>query len=195
MLFRSFEDVTSVAGVEDGAWGWGSCFADFDNDGNLDIYHVNGWRGFTGSGSNTSDEGEDDSLFLANPSRFFHAQGDGTFVESADEFGVDHTGQGRGVACFDADRNGTIDIVVASNDEQQLAHYRNDTDNDNHYLTIRLRDATGNRLGIGSWVTVTTEYGTQVRELRGGNNFTSHNPFEVHFGLGAATVEIGRAHV
>ena len=184
----AFEDVTSVAGVEDGAWGWGSCFADFDNDGNLDIYHVNGWRGFTGSGSNTSDEGEDDSLFLANPSRFFHAQGDGTFVESADEFGVDHTGQGRGVACFDADRNGTIDIVVASNDEQQLAHYRNDTDNDNHYLTIRLRDATGNRLGIGSWVTVTTEYGTQVRELRGGNNFTSHNPFEVHFGLGAATV-------
>ena len=40
----AFTDVTEVTGVDDGGWGWGSCFADLDNDGNLDIFHVNGWH-------------------------------------------------------------------------------------------------------------------------------------------------------
>lgn len=33
----------SEAGVEAGGWGWGSCFADFNADGFLDIYQTNGW--------------------------------------------------------------------------------------------------------------------------------------------------------
>ena len=46
-LFRSersrFEDVTVPSGVEMGRWAWCSDFVDFDNDGNLDIYIVNGF--------------------------------------------------------------------------------------------------------------------------------------------------------
>lgn len=46
-LFRSartaFEDVTVASGVEMGRWAWCSDFVDFDNDGNLDIYIVNGF--------------------------------------------------------------------------------------------------------------------------------------------------------
>ncbi|MCE2425773.1 MAG: VCBS repeat-containing protein [Pseudomonadales bacterium] len=38
-----FADVTDAAGVHDGGWGWAACFADFDNDTDLDIYHTNGW--------------------------------------------------------------------------------------------------------------------------------------------------------
>ena len=40
-------------------------------------------------------------------------------------------------------------------------------------------------------ITATTTTGTQLREIRIGNNYTSQNPAEVHFGLGAETeVEI-----
>ena len=38
-----FSDVTTSAGVRDGAWAWGACMKDFNNDGWLDIYQVNGY--------------------------------------------------------------------------------------------------------------------------------------------------------
>ena len=171
-----FEDVTLAVGVDNGEWGWASCAADFDNDGHLDIFHVNGWN---------DDLGKD---FTEDPVRFFHSQGDGTFAERAEDVGLDDTGQGRGVACFDAERDGDIDIVITNNDDDHLVYYRNETTSDNHYLGIRLAGPGANRFGVGAHITVTTNDGAQVRELRAGNNFASHNPLEVHFGLGAATV-------
>ena len=39
----AFTDSTDAAGVRDGAWGWAASFADFDNDGWLDLIQANGW--------------------------------------------------------------------------------------------------------------------------------------------------------
>jgi hypothetical protein len=38
----TFTDVSDVAGIRDGQWGWGAEFVDYNNDGRLDIYHSNG---------------------------------------------------------------------------------------------------------------------------------------------------------
>ena len=46
-----FEDVALEAGVRYGLWGWGACMKDFNNDGWLDIFHVNGF-GYKGEGIN-----------------------------------------------------------------------------------------------------------------------------------------------
>lgn len=173
-----FEDITDEAGVADGGWGWGACTADFDNDGHLDIFHVNGWRG---AGEVEGDTG------VADQVRFFHSQGDSTFEEKATLVGLTDNGQGRGVACFDAERDGDIDIVIANNDEEQFVYYRNDSTNTNHYLAIRLVGNNQNTRGIGAWITVETTVTSQVREVRAGNNYVSQNPPEVHFGLGEAT--------
>ena len=40
---QNFEDVTIRSGVEMGRWAWCSDFVDFDNDGHLDLYIVNGF--------------------------------------------------------------------------------------------------------------------------------------------------------
>ena len=40
----TFDDATDQAGVRPGHWGWGSVFADLNNDGHEDIFHVNGWE-------------------------------------------------------------------------------------------------------------------------------------------------------
>ncbi len=168
-----FEDATREAGVTEGYWGWGSCFADFDNDGHLDLFHTNGWH-LPG--------------FEADPLLFYHSNGDGTFTEKAIELGLSEIDQGRGVACFDADRDGDLDIALTNNSRHSIRYYRNNLDNRNHYLGVKLTSTATNTRGIGAWITLRASTGTQVREIRAGNNFTSQNPAEAHFGLAAATV-------
>lgn len=167
-----FEDVAMEAGVEDGQWGWGSCFADFDNDGHLDIFHVNGW---------SEDNYEED------PDVFFQADGDGTFTEKAGILGLVNSDQGRSAVCFDADRDGDLDILLTNNSENRLRYFRNILENGNHYLGIRLESDATNSHGVGARIEVTTTTGTQVREVLAGSNFTAQNPTEVHFGIGEAT--------
>ena len=170
-----FEEVAAEVGVDDGSWGWASCAADFDNDGFLDLFHVNGWE---------PDLGKD---YTEDQVRFFHNSGDGSFAERATEVGLTDTSQGRGVACFDAERDGDIDIMLTNTGFDQLVYYRNDSENSHHYLSIWLEGVGANSLGIGAHITVTTSLGSQIRELGGHNNYVSHDPLEVHFGLGSAT--------
>ena len=176
-----FRDMTLPAKVDDGGWAWAACAADFDNDGNVDILHVNGWDVV---------QGKD---YRNDPIRFFHNTGPGNviFRERARDIGLTNDAQGRGVACFDMERDGDIDVLISNNSGANVVLYRNESTNDNHYLGIRLEGAAPNRFGIGARITVTTTNGTQIRDLGGRNNYVSHDPFEVHFGLeGATTADI-----
>ncbi len=167
-----FTDVTDAAGVANGGWGWAACSADFDNDGHQDLFHVNGWR-------EESDVPDND--YVRDQVRLFRSNGDGTFVDEAEASGLTDRGQGRGVACFDADRDGDIDIAITNNGDEGIVFYRNDSEHANHYLGVRLEG-----FGIGARVTVAAGGRTQVQEMRAGNNFVSQNPMELHFGLGEA---------
>ncbi|MEM9596790.1 MAG: CRTAC1 family protein, partial [Acidobacteriota bacterium] len=169
-----FEDATDAAGVREGYWGWGACLADFDNDGHLDLFHVNG---FPALGA---------SEFFDDPARFFHGAGDGTFVERSAELGIADTGQGRGVVCFDADRDGDLDVFIAQNAETSTL-YRNDLPPGNHYLGVKLSGPAPNPDGVGARIWATAAGSTQMRELRAGSNFVSQDPIEAHFGLGVAS--------
>ena len=168
-----FTDITLEAHVEAGNWGWGACTQDFDNDGYLDIFHVNGWFELP--------------KYRGVSSKFFLNLGNRTFESVASKIGIDDTEQGRALACFDADRDGDIDIVVVNVSERHIVFYRNDSENLGNSLTIKLRGSGLNTYGIGAKVQVTTEHGTQLRQLGGSNNYASHNPHEVHFGLGSAS--------
>jgi len=176
----TFEDVTDESGVANGGWGWASCMQDFDNDGDLDIFHVNGWDRVDPREAGGPDDFTDDQV------RYFESQGDGTFVESATEAGLIDTGQGRGAACFDSDRDGDIDIVITNNqDVRSVVFYRNELANDNHYLALKLIGSGLNTAAIGARIEVTDGNLTQIREISAGNNFVSQSPAEAHFGLGA----------
>ena len=174
----TFEDVTEAAGVANG--GWGSCMEDFDNDGDLDIFHVNGWNTVDPRDTGRTDEYSNDQV------RYFESQGDGTFIEAATDAGLTDTGQGRGVVCFDSDRDGDLDIVITNNqDVGSVVFYRNDLIQNAHYLGIKLFGNGLNTAGIGARIEVTDGATTQIREIRAGNNFVSQNPSEAHLGLGS----------
>lgn len=172
----TFDDVTIEAGVEHGFWGWGSCFADFDNDGNLDLFHVNGF-GFAPGG--------DSFEFFEDPSRLFMSNGNGTFTEKALQLGLNDVGQGRGIVCFDYDRDGDIDLFITNNNQPPKL-FRNDGGNNSNFLNVKLNGLPPNTEGVGARVTITVENIAQMRELHAGSNFVSQNPVLAHFGLGEA---------
>jgi hypothetical protein len=164
----TFADATTTAGVANGGWAWGATMQDFDNDGLLDIYDVNGWR----------------VGYPADVCRLFRNNGNGTFSEIANAIGADASGQGRGVVAFDADRDGDLDLFIANNDERAI-FLRNDGLTAK-WLDVKLVGPAPNIDQVGARVRVTIGAVTQLRELRCGSNFLSNDPVEAHFGLGAA---------
>ncbi len=169
-----FVDVTDTAGVINGGWGWAACFVDLNNDGNLDLYHTNGWQ---------FDEIGD---FTADTSRAFISNGDGTFTNEAFSLGIADKDQGRGVVCADFDRDGDIDIFLWSNEGVNAGSlYRNDT-SENNYLIVKLRGLPPNTAAAGARIHAAIGNVTQMREVSIGSNFISQNPTEQHFGVGQA---------
>tara|TARA_R110002153_G_scaffold25502_5_gene80760 strand:+ start:6084 stop:7778 length:1695 start_codon:yes stop_codon:yes gene_type:complete len=170
----TFVDKTDNAGVRDGYWGWAACFADFNNDTHLDIFHVNGMEG-----------DNIDPKFKDDPSRLFMSNGDGTFTESSLDVGIDDRAMGRGLVCFDYDKDGDVDLYIAN--YNQAPKLLCNSGSSNHFVNIKLLEKSANTQALGARIYVTTDGVEQMRELRAGNNYVSQNPVEAHFGLAQAT--------
>ena len=168
-------DVTELADIHDGGWGWGACFADFDNDGDLDIYHTNGWS-----------VPFEPSNFHVDQSRFFESDGQGAFAERSDAAGLADTERGYAIVCADFDNDGDTDIFQAHRNENIAGTlWRNDTGG--HYLKVELNGLPPNTQAAGARIRVTIGERTQLREIMIGSNFTSQNPAVQMFGLDGAT--------
>ncbi|MBA6297789.1 FG-GAP-like repeat-containing protein [Colwellia sp. MB02u-9] len=172
-----FNDVTDIAGVRHGYWGWGACFADFNNDGWLDIFHTNGMR--TGRIAENSAVGQ----FYQDPSRLFINNQDGTFTEASQSWGITHTAQGRGISCLDYDKDGDIDILIANNGASPTL-YKNNNLADNNYLSVKLLGNKQNPDAVGAKISITIGTNKQLREIRLGSNYLSNDPLIAHFGIG-----------
>ena len=170
----TFVDVTATAGVADGGWGWATCFFDFENDGDLDLYHTNGWEFETHEGFDT------------DASRAFVSHGDGTFTNQASSLGLADEGQGRGVVCADFDSDGDVDIFLWSKDDENGGRlFRNDSTG-NNFVTVKLNGLPPNTQAAGARIRATIGESTQLREIILGSNFISQNPADQIFGLGQA---------
>jgi hypothetical protein len=182
---RTFRDDTDRAGVRNGRWGWGTSFLDYDNDGDLDLVMTNG-----------VDYGEPEAaIFRTDPMRLWRNDG-GEMVEVARATGLTDTGNGKGLAVFDYDRDGDEDVFVARHGQSGLL-YRNDGGSESSYLRVRLVGTDSNRFGVGARVTVVVAPGAppMVREVRGGNNFLGQNEMAAHFGLGSSTGRVSEVRI
>jgi hypothetical protein len=175
----AFTDVTKKAGIADGSFGWGSCFADFDNDGYLDLFQVNGWG--------TLAEGPDAGALRHDASRLFQNQRDGKFHDVASAVGIDDTAEGRAVACFDYDHDGDVDIVV-TNAEGDLTLWGNTLNpwfySEANYMCVLLNEEQPTQTVVGTRVSITTSESTQTRQILLGS-YVSQASRELHFGIGS----------
>ena len=166
-----FRNVTDAAGVANGRWGWGACFAD------LDIYHTNGW------------EPKNYPLEVSiDHSRAFISNGAGVFTDRAAELGLDDDYNGRGVVCADFDNDGDIDILELTNRPgNSAALWRNDhAAAGRNFLRVKLVGLPPNTEAAGARIFARIDTRTQMREIMIGSNYTSQNPAVQIFGLGTA---------
>jgi len=178
-----FEDMTSKAGF--GAFtryvGWGAGFADFDNDGLLDLLFVNG---------NVYPEIE---RFFAeykykNPRILLRNLGAGEFENVSGRCGAGITDRhsSRGCAFGDFDNDGKVDVAVMNMGEPpSLLH--NETANSNGWLKLKLIGTKSNRSAIGARAFVTAGGRRQRQEVLSQSSFYSQSDLRLHFGLGSAT--------
>ena len=187
-LFRNlgdgiFEDVTRITGAGAGTVRdvtWGNGFADFDNDGDRDLFIA------TGHVDPNVEEFDDTTSYMARNILQMNT-GDGKFVDISDQAGDGMAAKysSRGAAFDDLDGDGDIDVVIL-NSRCQPTILRNDSPGSNHWIRIRLVDPTGNRDGVGARVKVTTGDLTQTEEVHSGQGYQSHFGMQPHFGLGKA---------
>ncbi len=169
-----FSDVTEEVNVLSGGWGWGACFMDFENDGDLDIYQTNGFPVTS------------IPRFQNDVTRAFVLDESLTYSDQATELGLGDREEGRGVVCADFDRDGDVDVFQLHRNEVNAASlYRNDETNNNS-VTVRLQGLPPNTEAVGARIYATVGATTQMREIMIGNNFTSQNPTGQVIGLGSA---------
>ena len=172
-----FLDKAKESGAYNFAISWGANFADFDHDGDLDLYVANG-----------------DLNPNCTPMGNFYFENDkATFSEKGREVGVNDYGIGRGSVVFDMENDGDLDILVVN--QKPVREYpttsttrlfRNDLPKGN-WLQVQLKGTESDRNGLGSRVAISVNNKRMIREIDGGgSSHLSQNSTIAHFGFGDA---------
>jgi ASPIC and UnbV/FG-GAP-like repeat/Secretion system C-terminal sorting domain/Fibronectin type III domain len=141
---------------------------DFDNNGFLDVF-VTGQINFT-----------------TNTNRIFLNRGNLTFVPENDPI----LNKGLwGTALADVNKDGHLDLVALANDNNfdTKRFLLLGSKNENHWLRVRLKGVTDNKMGIGARIRLFTGNTTQLREIRSGSGGTFSDEQIAHFGLSTWT--------
>jgi len=184
---RMFEDVTDLAGVRDGGWGWGASFIDATNSGSTDLVQASGvdepWTQPSGC------HAEDPVVYWRN-------DGTDTYDEVASRVGVVETKPTKAVVVFDADADGRNDLLV-TRDAETPSFFHNTTPNVGYRLDLRIRGTTSNRDALGAVVSVTeTEAGPTKKYLVGTTGtFLAQDSSLLRIGLGGEVEPVHKVEV
>jgi enediyne biosynthesis protein E4 len=160
---------------------WGTAFADFDNDGWLDLIAVSGHVYPQVDTLPTGAGYREPKILQLN-------QTDGTFCDASDLAGpaLQQRRVSRGLAVGDLFNDGNIDVVVGDLDGAPMI-LRNHGAPDRNWVSFELAGTKSNRMAIGARIKLTAGNMTQTEEVHSGGSYLSQNDTRLHFGLGSAT--------
>jgi hypothetical protein len=185
-LYHNQKDVTftdepgEIGPVSQFLSGWGLKFFDYDNDGNPDLFLVNGHP--------------DDLIEMRNPRvkyreqlLLFRNSGKGFENVSGQSGSVfNKYFSGRGMATADFDNDGDLDVLIVNNGEPPVL-LRNEGGNRNNWVGLQLIAKQSNPAAVGariSWQAGSLKRGRL--KTAGGSYLASHDPREI-LGVGSAT--------
>ena len=196
----TYTNVAPALGLADSHSSWSSSWADYDNDGDMDLFigssgspdhklmrndngafvNITTASGLADYNSTSTewtchDFNNDGYVDIIGAGAMLMNNGDMTFTPNYDAPSNGPVG--------DLDNNGFLDIVNGA------TAFMN-SGNTNKYLVVRLQGTASNRNGIGARVEVESPSFSQIRDVKSGDGFKYASTLNAHFGLGTdATVE------
>jgi hypothetical protein len=159
--------------------GWGTAFVDYDNDGRLDLFVVNG---------STFQQRDAPHVLVPMTDLLFWNRGvEHGFYNvspvSGEYFSREEVG--RGAAFADYDRDGDVDVFVVNNGGPGTL-LRNEGGNARSWLAVRLEGTQSNHRGVGAHIRIVAGGAPQVRQVGTQSSYLSQSDVVQHFGLGDA---------
>jgi hypothetical protein len=156
---------------------FGVAFADFDQDGDLDLVIADG-----NINPNAAEILEGSTY--AQRKQVFENLGTGKFREDK-ATGMDGVRVSRGLAVGDLDGDGALDVVF-NNSNQPCEVYEN-LGGSGHWLQVDFAAPGGNRFAVGARLELEAAgLKKQIRDVKTGSSYASQNALSAHFGLGKA---------
>ena len=190
-----------LSGIAATDWSWSSLFADFNQDGEQDLFISNGISkrpndlDFIKFVSNEQIQKKIDNTKLVDQKALqmmpsgeahnyiFKGVKNLEFEDKSGEWISNKKGVSGATALGDLDNDGDLDLVV-SNINENVSLYINQTDEKANYLKLKFDYPSPNTFGIGTKVYSYTKGELQFKELYTVRGFQSSSEPMVHFGYG-----------
>ncbi|MEX0875898.1 MAG: CRTAC1 family protein [Phycisphaerales bacterium] len=163
----AYVDETAAAGVGSYYVGWGTVFADFDNDTQLDTYVCN----------------------MQGPNRLYRGSQTWPLIDEGPSAGVDEANDVFCVSVGDIDGDNDLDMLVGNTNGRVRLYINNSPGAaTNNWVRFNVVGHDANRFAIGAGVRISADGKNQMREVRSGVNYKTHDEYTLHFGLADAAV-------
>lgn len=199
----NFSDIALQAGVSATDWSWAPLFADFNNDGNKDLFvssgivkrpvdldyvrfvsdlDINKGRQQTDKFDDLAIKGMPDG---SSHPYFFKGDGRGNFTDSSKAWGTANLkGYYTGASYADLDNDGNLDVIINSLSSPALL--LKNTAPVKYVYNFQLKGDSLNRFGIGAKVWLINKGKMQFQQLQTTRGFQSSVNPSLHFGTGNA---------
>jgi len=185
------------SGYSSTGWSWDADFFDYDNDGDEDLYCLNGMNDFSVYSTENpfyyNADANSSPVTYAKSNRernvFFVNEGN-ALINKAEVLGLDLNSNARSASYLDYDNDGDLDIII-NNYHDQATMLENNGTKTNNWIKIKLignQNANINRDAIGSTIILNSENLKNIwREIHSTTGYLSVHPKIQHFGLGNDT--------
>ena len=201
----SFSETSLLSGVSATDWSWAPLFADFDNDGNKDLFISSGivkrptdldFVRFVSDlqlrkGMSKTDE-YDDMAIKKMPDGsshpfLFKGSGNYGFKDASDSWGTGKMkGYYTGASYADLDNDGRLDLIINAINAPAVILKNNGTQN--NYISLSFKGDSLNISGIGAKVYVFENGKMQYQQLMPTRGFQSSSDLRLHFGLDSLSI-------